>query len=104
MSFPRYNSFGRAPTVLLSGKRLNVSMKAPDVARAGQALVFLGGLLILVFIGAALLSGPALSGGWEGAWFRPGYQFSLVPPLGLVILLAGLALYVAGRAGRRESP
>ncbi|MBM4248089.1 MAG: hypothetical protein FJ149_01365 [Euryarchaeota archaeon] len=77
-------------------------MKAPDLARAGQALVFLGGIMVLVFIGAALLSGPAREGGWEGAWFRPGSQFSLCPALGLLLLVSGLALYIAGRGWRRE--
>jgi hypothetical protein len=66
-------------------------------AGIGRALVFLGGVAILAYILLSVLAGPSLTGEWEGVWYRPGPQVDFVPVIALLVMFAGLALYIVGR-------
>ncbi len=76
--------------------------KEPVVAGIGQAMVFLGGITILAYILLAIIAGPSLTRDWGGVWYRPGPQVDFLPVVALLVLFAGLALYMVGRGrGRR---
>jgi hypothetical protein len=66
----------------------------------GQAMAFLGSVLVIIYGTMTVLAGPGLAGGWEGAWFVPRSDFDAVCPSGLVLLFLGVAVYYYGR--RRE--
>jgi hypothetical protein len=77
---------------------------AIDWVPVGQAMAFLGSLVVIMYATMSVLSGPGLAGGWEGAWFVPRTDFDLVCPAGLGILLLGIIVYYMGRRqqGRGE--
>lgn len=77
---------------------------AIDWAPVGQAMAFLGSLVVIMYATMSVLSGPGLAGGWEGTWFIPRTDFELVCPAGLGLILAGLLIYFFGRRkpGRRR--
>jgi len=67
-------------------------------ASIGQGLLFLGGVALLLGLVTLLLSAPTLESGWEGAWFVPRDQLAVLLPLALLLMAAGAALYLLGRA------
>jgi hypothetical protein len=71
-----------------------------DWVPIGQAMTFLGSVVVIIYGTMSILAGPGLAGGWEGAWFVPRSDFDAVCPSGLVIMLLGIAVYYYGR--RRE--
>jgi len=77
-----------------------------DWVPIGQAMTFLGSLVVIIYGTMSILAGPGLSGGWDGAWFVPRSDFDrLVCPTGLLIMLVGIAAYYYGRRlerGRRD--
>ena len=73
----------------------------PRVSRLtsiGLGLLFLGGVALLLGLVTLLLSAPTLESGWEGAWFVPRDQLAVLLPLALLLMAAGAALYLLGRA------
>ncbi len=74
--------------------------RAIDWVPVGQAMAFLGSLVVIIYATLSVLSGPGLAGGWEGAWFVPRSDFELACPAGLAIMVLGIVLYYYGR--RRE--
>jgi len=75
--------------------------RGSDLAGIGQALAFLGGVVLVGSIVLGLLAFRSLSEGWQGAWFRPGSDFVFVIVAALGAMWAGLAMYFLGcRLGR----
>jgi hypothetical protein len=71
--------------------------RAPELERVGHAMLFIGSVMPLLYIGLNILSAPALSRGWDGVWFRPGSQFDFVPVLSLMLIIAGAIIYKVSR-------
>ncbi len=73
-----------------------------DWVPVGQAMAFLGSLVVIMYVTMSLLSGPGLLFGWEGAWFVPRSDFDLVCPAGLTVMVLGIAVYYYGRWRERR--
>ena len=71
-----------------------------DWVPLGQAMTFLGSLVVIIYVTMSVLAGPGLAGGWDGTWFVPRSDFDLACPSGLVIMLLGVVVYYYGK--RRE--
>ena len=73
-----------------------------DWVPIGQAMAFLGSLVVIIYVTMSVLAGPGLAGGWEGSWFVPRYDFELVCPFGLGIMFLGMIAYYYGRRQQRR--
>ena len=75
---------------------------AIDWVPVGQAMAFLGSLVVIAYATLSVLSGPSLVSGWEGTWFLPRSDFDLACPAGLAVMLLGVAIYYYGRSRERR--
>jgi hypothetical protein len=73
-----------------------------DLVPVGQAMAFLGSLVVIACTTLYLLSGPNRAGGWEGTWFLPRTDFELACPAGLAVMLLGVAIYYYGLSRERR--